>query len=163
MDDVDDVDDTDDDLEARLEVLGFRWMLRSRLRNLSEGPLRTTAPPIRRRRRGHRPDGATVAVRRYRPPELSGRWRIGIETAIVLSYVLDDAWTFRGSQKTGTVDYLGGVLETNVVRGMAIPIQLAVLFLLVEMRGIPYLLANAVGNVVSESYRYVLDARWPWG
>ncbi len=88
---------------------------------------------------------------------------IAIEATIVLSYVLNNAWTFRKSRNTGTSEYLAGLLKTNVVRGTAIPIQLAILFALVEGLDLLYLAANGVAIVVSGVYRYVLDARWTWG
>ncbi|MUV89324.1 GtrA family protein [Halapricum sp. CBA1109] len=88
---------------------------------------------------------------------------IAIEITIVLAYVLNNAWTFREVQNTGRMEYLVGLLKTNVVRGTAIPIQLAVLFVLVEYQELSYLLANAVAILVSGLYRYVLDARWTWG
>lgn len=88
---------------------------------------------------------------------------VAIEITIVLTYVLNNAWTFRAIQNTGWGEYLGGLVKTNVVRGTAIPIQLAVLFALVEWRGVPYLFSNGVAIVVSGLYRFVLDARWTWG
>lgn len=88
---------------------------------------------------------------------------IAIECTIMVAYVLNNAWTFRAIQNTGTVEYLVGLLKTNLVRGTAIPIQLGVLFVLVEWRSVMYLLANAVAIVISGIYRYVLDARWTWG
>ncbi|WP_353634111.1 GtrA family protein [Halobacterium sp. NMX12-1] len=88
---------------------------------------------------------------------------IAIEITIVLSYVLNNAWTFRKYRNTGTVDYLVGLLKTNVIRGSAIPLQVGVLFALVEWRALPYLLANAFAIFVSGLYRYVLDAKWTWG
>jgi len=88
---------------------------------------------------------------------------LAIEITIILTYVLNNAWTFRATQNTGTVPYLVGLLRTNVVRGTAIPIQLAVLFVLVEWQQTPYLIANAVAILISGLYRYVLDARWTWG
>ncbi|MBZ6496241.1 MULTISPECIES: GtrA family protein [Natrinema] len=88
---------------------------------------------------------------------------LAIEITIVLSYVLNNAWTFQRSQNTGTVDYLVGLLKTNVVRGTAIPIQIAVLFSIVEWAHAPYLVANGIAIVLSGVYRYVLDARWTWG
>ncbi|MCG1003529.1 MULTISPECIES: GtrA family protein [Halobacterium] len=88
---------------------------------------------------------------------------IAIEITIVLSYILNNAWTFRKYRNTGTVDYLVGLLKTNVIRGSAIPIQVGVLFALVEWRALPYLLANAFAILVSGLYRYVLDAKWTWG
>ncbi len=88
---------------------------------------------------------------------------VAIEITIVLSYVLNNAWTFRRYRNTGTADYLVGLLKTNVIRGSAIPIQVGVLFALVEWRALPYLLANAFAILVSGLYRYVLDARWTWG
>jgi len=69
---------------------------------------------------------------------------IAIEITIVLSYVLNNAWTFQASQNTGTTEYLRGLLKTNLVRGTAIPIQLGVLYALVEWGEIMYLVANAI-------------------
>ncbi|MBB6646941.1 GtrA family protein [Halobellus ruber] len=114
-----------------------------------------------------------------------------IEITIILSYVLNNAWTFQVTRNTGTVEYLVGLLKTNVVRGTAIPIQLGILYALVESGAfdplaagaeavelsafgvikplvasvgpIEPLLANAVAIVVSGIYRYVLDAKWTWG
>lgn len=86
-----------------------------------------------------------------------------IEITIIISYVLNNAWTFRATRNTGAVKYFVGLLKTNVVRGTAMPIQLAVLFLLVEWQSIPYLIANAIAIAISGVYRYVLDARWTWG
>lgn len=88
---------------------------------------------------------------------------IAIEITIVLSYVLNNAWTFRATQNTGRVEYFVGLLKTNVVRGTAIPIQLAVLFLLVEWPNIPYLVANGISIAVSGIYRFILDTQWTWG
>ncbi|KDS91843.1 polysaccharide biosynthesis protein GtrA [Halorubrum saccharovorum] len=88
---------------------------------------------------------------------------IAIEITIVLSYVLNNAWTFQASQNTGTSEYLGGLLKTNLVRGTAIPIQLGVLYALVEWASIMYLVANAVAIFLSGLYRFVLDRHWTWG
>ena len=87
---------------------------------------------------------------------------VAIEMTIVFQYVLNNRWTFRATRNTGTVGYLVGLLKTNVVRGTAMPIQLGVLFLLVEGQNVPYLAANAVAIAISGVYRYVLDARWTW-
>jgi Predicted membrane protein len=88
---------------------------------------------------------------------------IAIEITIILSYILNNAWTFQASQNTGRVEYLIGLLKTNVVRGTAIPPQLAILYALVEWVGILYLVGNAVAILISGLYRYVLDATWTWG
>ncbi len=88
---------------------------------------------------------------------------MGVEITIVLTYVLNNAWTFRSVRNTGPAAFLVGLVKTNVVRGSAIPIQLAVLFVLVEFRQLPYLLSNGVAIVLSGVYRFVLDTRWTWG
>ena len=88
---------------------------------------------------------------------------VAIELTIVLSYVLNNAWTFQRIQNTGTVGYLVGLVKTNLVRGTAIPLQLAVLFAFVEWLGVMYLLSNVAAIAFSGVYRYVLDARWTWG
>ena len=88
---------------------------------------------------------------------------IAIEITIVLSYVFNNAWTFRASRNTGTRAYLSGLLKTNLVRGTAIPIQLAVLYALVEWVSLLYLVANAIAIFLSGLYRFVLDSQWTWG
>ncbi|ATW87790.1 putative flippase GtrA [Halohasta litchfieldiae] len=97
---------------------------------------------------------------------------IAIELTIILSYILNNAWTFEQSQNTGTVAYLIGLLKTNLVRGSAIPIQLGILYVLVEWLLIPYLaedgvaivlVGNGVAIVISGIYRFVLDSKWTWG
>lgn len=88
---------------------------------------------------------------------------IAIEITIILSYVLNNAWTFRSVRNTGSVEYVIGLLKTNVVRATAIPIQLPALFMLVAWMNTPYLIANGIAIIISSAYRYVLDARWTWG
>lgn len=88
---------------------------------------------------------------------------IAIEITIIITYVLNNAWTFRHIRNTGANAFLTGLLKTNLVRGSAIPIQLAVLFILVEYGQILYLLSNVVAILVSGIYRFILDARWTWG
>lgn len=88
---------------------------------------------------------------------------IAIEITIVMTYVLNNAWTFQSIQNTGRRNYLVGLLKTNLVRGTAIPIQLGVLYALVDLQGVQYLVANAVAILLSGIYRYVLDVKWTWG
>ncbi|MFW5964409.1 MAG: GtrA family protein [Natronomonas sp.] len=88
---------------------------------------------------------------------------VAIETTIIFQYVLNNAWTFQADQNTGLSAYLYGLLKTNLVRGSAIPIQLGVLFALVEWAAVQYLLANAIAIGLSGIYRYVLDTKWTWG
>jgi len=87
---------------------------------------------------------------------------VAIECTIVFQYVLNNAWTFRASQNIGRLDFFVGLAKTNVVRGSAIPIQLGILYLLVDWYGLLYLVANLLAILVSGLYRYVLDARWTW-
>ncbi|MFQ3318866.1 MAG: putative flippase GtrA [Natronomonas sp.] len=85
-----------------------------------------------------------------------------IETTIIFQYILNNAWTFHASRKTGQRAYLYGLFKTNLVRGTAIPIQLVVLYGLVSGTTLHYIIANAAGIVISGVYRYVLDSRWTW-
>jgi len=87
---------------------------------------------------------------------------IAIECTILIQYVLNNAWTFRASRNVGAREYGLGLLKTNVVRGTAIPIQLGILYALVDWFGLLYLAANLVAIGLSGIYRYVLDARWTW-
>src|SRR6056297_1761684 len=140
-------------------------MVRSFLRNLLRGPI---APQLRK----FVAVGAIAAglqllllwlfVDRVGLHYLVGA-TVAIECTIVFQYVLNNRWTFRSDRNTGTREFLVGLAQTNVVRGTAIPIQIGVLYALVQYQGVPYLLANAAGIVVSGIYRYVFDARWTWG
>jgi putative flippase GtrA len=87
---------------------------------------------------------------------------VAIELTIVLQYVANNAWTFQHSKYTDPVDYLVGLFRTNVVRGTAMPIQVGLLWALVNWAGVMYLLANGVAIFVSGLYRYYLDSRWTW-
>jgi len=88
---------------------------------------------------------------------------IAIEITILFQYTLNNAWTFRATRNATRSDYLTGLLKTNVVRGTAIPIQLGILYVLVNSGDILYLVANAVAIAISGVYRFVLDSRWTWG
>jgi len=99
---------------------------------------------------------------------------IAIEVTIVLQYVLNNAWTFGERSNDGRRDFLRGLVTTNIVRGSAIPLQLGVLYALVEWVGplsplaewagpLWVLVANGVAILVSGVYRYVLDSRFTWG
>jgi len=88
---------------------------------------------------------------------------VAIEVTIIMTYVLNNAWTFKSIQNSGRAAYFTGLLKTNIVRGTAIPIQLAVLYALVDWYGMQYLLANAGAILISGVYRYVLDVKWTWG
>jgi putative flippase GtrA len=140
-------------------------MIRWFLRNLAEGPI---APQLRK----FVVVGAVAAV-----IQLILLWLfveflglsylvgavVAIEITIILNYVLNNAWTFRSARNTGVREYLWGLGKTNVVRGTAIPIQVAFLYLLVEVGSLPYLVANGGAIAISGIYRYVFDARWTWG
>jgi putative flippase GtrA len=86
---------------------------------------------------------------------------IAIEITIVTQYVVNNAWTFADRANQGDA-FLGGLLRTNVVRGSAIPLQTALLYVFVTWGGLGYLLANLCAIVPSGVYRYVLDAKWTW-
>ena len=87
---------------------------------------------------------------------------IAIETTIILQYGLNNVWTFNADRKTGRRAYVYGLLKTNVVRGSAIPLQLAALYALVAFLSLGYLVANAFAIGVTGVYRYVLDSQWTW-
>jgi len=140
-------------------------MVRTLLRNLVDGPV---APQLRKFVAVGAVAAGVQMVLLWAFVDVAGvdyllGATVAIEITIVLSYVLNNAWTFRASRNTGRVDYLVGLLKTNAIRGSAIPIQIAVLFVLVEWQAVPYLIGNAAGIGVSGIYRYVLDARWTWG
>ncbi|QFU84647.1 GtrA family protein [Natronorubrum aibiense] len=140
-------------------------MVRSFLRNLYSGPI---APQLRRFVIVGIVAAGVQMVLLWAFVDRAGLYYllgalIAIELTIILSYVLNNAWTFRASQNTGRIEYFVGLLKTNVVRGTAIPIQLGILFLFVEWLRTPYLLANGIAIALSGIYRYVLDKRWTWG
>lgn len=87
---------------------------------------------------------------------------LAIEFTIILQYVLNNTWTFNAVKHTGRSAFLRGLMKTNIVRGTAIPIQLAILFLLVDWYGISYLLGNGIAIIISGIYRFALDSQWTW-
>jgi putative flippase GtrA len=87
---------------------------------------------------------------------------LAIELTILLQFVANNAWTFQHARYTARSDYLVGLLRTNVVRGTAIPIQLALLWAFVNWVGLVYLIANGFAIFLSGLYRYYLDSRWTW-
>ncbi|MWG33061.1 GtrA family protein [Halomarina oriensis] len=99
---------------------------------------------------------------------------VAIEITIVFQYFLNNAWTFGERSNDSRRAFLRGLVTTNVVRGSAIPLQLGVLYALVEWVGplsplaewagpLWVLVANGVAILVSGVYRYVLDSRFTWG
>jgi putative flippase GtrA len=88
---------------------------------------------------------------------------IAIEITIIFQYVLNNLWTFHRSRHTTLREYFIGVGKTNLVRGSAIPIQLGILFALVDWGGQGYLLSNAVAIALTGIYRFALDSKWTWG
>jgi putative flippase GtrA len=87
---------------------------------------------------------------------------LAIEYTIVQQYVLNNSWTFRPSRHRTLESYLRGLVRTNVVRATSIPIQAAILFVLVAWGGLGYLVANLGALVLTGVYRYYLDSRWTW-
>lgn len=85
-----------------------------------------------------------------------------IETTILLQYVANNAWTFRHAKYTSLRGYLVGLARTNVVRGTAIPIQVALLYAFAAWTVLTYLPANGLAILLSGAYRYYLDSRWTW-
>ena len=88
---------------------------------------------------------------------------IAIEITIIMTYVLNNAWTFQSRRNVGLVRFFTGLVKTNLVRGTAIPLQLAILFFLVEFQQVPVLIANGIAILFSGIYRFVLDFWWTWG
>ncbi|PSQ24278.1 GtrA family protein [Halobacteriales archaeon QS_9_67_17] len=86
---------------------------------------------------------------------------IAIEITIITQYIVNNAWTFADRANQGDA-FLGGLLRTNVVRGSAIPLQTALLYVFVTWGGLGYLLANLCAIIPSGVYRYILDAKWTW-
>jgi putative flippase GtrA len=87
---------------------------------------------------------------------------LSIELTIILQFVANNAWTFQHARYTSRFDFLVGLFRTNVVRGTAIPIQVALLYTFVNWVGLMYLIANGAAIVLSGFYRYYLDSRWTW-
>ena len=88
---------------------------------------------------------------------------VAIETTILFQYFLNNLWTFHRSRHTTLREYFVGMGKTNLVRGTAIPIQLGILFALVNWGDQNYILANAVAIALTGVYRFALDSQWTWG
>ena len=66
----------------------------------------------------------------------------GIETAVIVMFLLNDRWTFADQGESGVVARLRRLLKSNVVRLGGIAIQLAVFTLLVNRAGVELLVAG---------------------
>ena len=87
---------------------------------------------------------------------------LAIEVTIVLQFVLNNSWTFRPSRHRTLRSYAAGLVRTNLVRGTAIPIQMAILYAFVEWGGLVPVVGNLGAIAISGVYRYYLDSRWTW-
>lgn len=88
---------------------------------------------------------------------------VAIEITIIFQYIVNNTWTFERTSHGGFAEYFSGIIKTNFVRGSAIPIQLGILYALVDWVGITYIIANILAIGGSGIYRYTLDSRWTWG
>lgn len=140
-------------------------MIRQYLRNIHSGPLRTQ---LRRFAIVGAVTSALQLILLWLFVRQAGLYYligalVSIEITIIVSYVLNNLWTFATTRITSRWAYLIGLLKTNIVRGSAIPIQLVLLYLFVDWGGINYIISNAVAIGCSGIYRYILDAKWTWG
>jgi dolichol-phosphate mannosyltransferase len=85
---------------------------------------------------------------------------IGIETALISNYLLNNNWTF--SDRSSGFASWAGLGRYHVVSIGATLINMAVLHVLAGSFGVPPLLANLVGIGVATSWNFLLSVNWTW-
>ena len=87
---------------------------------------------------------------------------ISIETAIVFNFTFHSFFSF-SDRRSSTLKVFGKrLLKYNLVSLTGMAINMGILWLLTEVVGLHYLLANLCGIASATLWRYTLSLRWTW-
>lgn len=92
---------------------------------------------------------------------LSGAF--GIESAILINFFANRAWTFRSANVDGLDGVLQALLRDHAVRSVGMGVNLAILFVLTDLVGVFYMISQVVGAVVAVVWNFAGNIRWTWG
>ncbi len=85
---------------------------------------------------------------------------LAIELAVLNNYVLNTSWTF-ADRRCRLLDG-GGLVRHQLTSVVGLAINMAVLYLLAGVLGLPSIAANACGIVAASAWNFALSARWTW-
>ncbi len=87
---------------------------------------------------------------------------IGIETAILTNFSLNEIWTFRDRRSPGTKSVLGRGLKFNLVSIGGLGINVAILWTFTEFVGVSYLVSNLIGIAGATMWNFTVNTLWTW-
>jgi len=87
---------------------------------------------------------------------------IGIETAILTNFILNEIWTFRDRRSPGAKSVLGRGLKFNLVSIGGLGINVAILWAFTEFVGVSYLVSNLIGIAGATMWNFTVNTLWTW-
>ncbi|MFB6087612.1 MAG: GtrA family protein [Haloarculaceae archaeon] len=112
----------------------------------------------------------TVLHLAFAVPELWAK-AAGVETAIVVMFLVNEHWTFAGEGTPGTVPFLTRLGKSHLVRSGGVAVQLSVYWVLVEYvdltvrafgENLWFLVASPIAIAAAMSVNYVFESLFTW-
>jgi len=103
-------------------------------------------------------------------PELWAK-AAGVETAILVMFLVNEHWTFSGAGSTGTRAFLGRMGKSHLVRVGGVSVQLAVYWLLTQQLTVElvvadtdiwFIAASPIAIAAAMSVNYVFESLFTW-
>ncbi|MBI4308664.1 MAG: GtrA family protein [Chloroflexi bacterium] len=85
---------------------------------------------------------------------------IAIELSLFFTFAFNERWTWR-DRRSGSI--WARFLKYQVVNGVGMGINLAVLFLATQFTGLHYMLSNLAGAVLSALWNFSVNHLFTWG
>lgn len=117
-------------------------------------------------------DNAVLAVLKlvFGVPELWAK-AAGVETAILVMFLVNEHWTFAGEGVAGRVPFLKRLGKSHLVRSGGVAVQLSVYWLLIEYVDLTvtvlgtdlwFLLASPIAIATAMTVNYVFESLFTW-
>ena len=87
---------------------------------------------------------------------------ISIETSVVSNFILNDFFTFPDRRLPGAKSFFSRLVKYNLVCVAGLAVNMGVLWLLTDVFGIYYLIANLFGIAAATLWNYTLSTWWAW-
>ena len=85
-----------------------------------------------------------------------------VETAIITNFILNDTWTFDGSNKSHMGKRWKRFISFQMISVCGVAINMAVLFALTEFAGIYYLISNIAGIIIAFIWNFLVNRHVTW-
>jgi putative flippase GtrA len=117
-------------------------------------------------------DNAVLATLKllFGVPELWAK-AAGVETAIVVMFLVNEHWTFAGQGASGRIPFLKRLGKSHLVRSGGVAVQLSVYWVLVTLVDVTvvvfgtdlwFLVASPIAIAVAMSVNYVFESLFTW-